>query len=158
MTFINDETIAFAYSLTEHAIFSLKTKAPVDITLPTATTTTGMSAFSGLTGYMTLGLGAKSKPSLLTTKESEVLIAKDSEFGRNQSDCVADVLEDVGHFFNADGSPSRPERIDWPAPPEETGKDCSMLRFRAPNNRPSSVHRPICFRRSSPWDSSFRTN
>ena len=75
---MNDDTIAFAYSLTEHAIFSLKTMTPVDITLPT-TTTTGMGALSGLTGYMTLGLGAKAKPSLLTIKESEVLVVKDSK-------------------------------------------------------------------------------
>ena len=79
---MSDDTIAFAYSLTEHAIFSLKTKTSADIALPTTTTTTGMGAFSGLTGYMTLGLGAKAKPSLLTTKESEVLIARDSESGR----------------------------------------------------------------------------
>ncbi|KAF9647158.1 hypothetical protein BDM02DRAFT_3170498 [Thelephora ganbajun] len=104
MSFMNDDMIAFAYSLTEHAIFSLKTMTPVDITLPATTTTTGMGAFSGLTGYMTLGLGAKAKPSLLAVKESEVLIVKDN----------------VGHFLNTDGSPSRPERIDWPAPPEET--------------------------------------
>lgn len=81
MSFMDDETIAFAYSLTEHAIFSLKTMTPVDVTLPTTTTATGMGAFSGLTGYMTLGLGAKAKPSLLTIKESEVLIVKDSKSG-----------------------------------------------------------------------------
>ena len=81
MSFMNDEMIAFAYSLTEHAIFSLKTMALVDIALPATTTATGMGAFSGLTGYMTLGLGTKAKPSLLTTKESEVLIVKDSESG-----------------------------------------------------------------------------
>lgn len=79
MTFMNDDTVAFAYSLTEHAIFSLKTMTPVDIALPSATAITGMGAFSGLTGYMTLGLGAKAKPSLLTTKESEVLVVKDSK-------------------------------------------------------------------------------
>ena len=81
---MNDDSIAFAYSNTEHAIFSLKTMTAVEITLPsTTTTTTAMGAFSGLTGYMTLGLGAKAKPSLLTTKESEVLIVKDSEFRRD---------------------------------------------------------------------------
>lgn len=79
MSFMNDETIAFAYSLTEHAIFSLKTMTLADITLPAAATTTGMGTLSGLTGYMTLGLSAKAKPSLLTIKESEVLIIKDSE-------------------------------------------------------------------------------
>lgn len=80
---MSDDTIAFAYSLTEHAIFSLKTKTSVDIALPATMTTTAMGAFSGLTGYMTLGLGAKAKPSLLTIKESEVLIVKDSESGRD---------------------------------------------------------------------------
>lgn len=80
---MNDDSIAFAYSNTEHAIFSLKTMTAVEITLPSTTTTTAMGAFSGLTGYMTLGLGAKAKPSLLTTKESEVLIVKDSEFRRD---------------------------------------------------------------------------
>lgn len=79
---MNDDTIAFAYSLTEHAIFSLKTMAPVDISLQAAATTTGMGAFSGITGYMTLGLGAKAKPSLLTIKDSEVLIVKDSRSQR----------------------------------------------------------------------------
>ena len=79
MCFMNDDMIAFAYSLTEHAIFSLKTMTSVDTTLPAATTTTGIGAFSGLTGYMTLGLGAKAKPSLLTIKESEVLVIKDSK-------------------------------------------------------------------------------
>ena len=29
MSFMNDETIAFAYPLTEHAIFSLKAMTPV---------------------------------------------------------------------------------------------------------------------------------
>ena len=79
MSFMNGETIAFAYSLTEHAIFSLKTMTLVDITLPTAATATGMGALSGLTGYMTLGLSAKAKPSLLTIKDSEVLVIKDSK-------------------------------------------------------------------------------
>jgi len=83
MSFMNDDTIAFAYSLTEFAIFSFKTMTPTDITLPATTATTGMGAFSGLAGYMTLGLGAKAKPSLLTIKESEVLIVKDSRSGRN---------------------------------------------------------------------------
>jgi len=81
MSFMNDETIAFVYLLTEHAIFSLKTMTPVEITSPSTTTATRMGAFSVLTGYITLGLGAKAKPSLLTINESEVLIVKDSESG-----------------------------------------------------------------------------
>jgi hypothetical protein len=158
MTFMNDDTIAFAYSLTEHAIFSLKTLVPVDITLPVTTTTAGIGAFSGLTGYMTLGLGSKAKPSLITIKESEVLIVKDSESGANRSDYVAHVLEDVGNFLNTDGCSSRPERIDWPAPPEETGESGCSSDLPVADHRPSSVQRPICFRSSPSWDSSFRTN
>ena len=47
--------------------------------LPVATSTT-MGALTGLTGYMTLGLGAKAlKPPVVTINESEALIAKDSE-------------------------------------------------------------------------------
>ena len=37
----------------------------------------GMSAFSGLGGYMTLGLGAKAKPNALRVTETEFLIAKE---------------------------------------------------------------------------------
>lgn len=39
----------------------------------------GMGALSGLGGYMTLGLGAKAKPSILKVNEGEVLIPRDSE-------------------------------------------------------------------------------
>ena len=39
----------------------------------------GMSAFSGLGGYMTLGLGAKAKPNALRVTETEFLIAKERE-------------------------------------------------------------------------------
>jgi hypothetical protein len=48
--------------------------------LPVTTSTTAMGALTGLTGYMTLGLGAKAlKPAVVTVNESETLIAKDSE-------------------------------------------------------------------------------
>ena len=78
---MNSETIVIAYMLTEHTMSSLRTMAPVKIALSSTTTATGMGAFSSLTGYMTLGLGAKSKPSLLTINESEVLIVKHVEVG-----------------------------------------------------------------------------
>ena len=61
---------------------------PVDISFPMATSTSaasigsmGMSAFSGLGGYMTLGLGAKAKPNALRVTETEFLIAKEREWG-----------------------------------------------------------------------------
>lgn len=40
----------------------------------------GMSAFSGLGGYMTLGLGAKAKPNALRVNDTEFLIAKERKF------------------------------------------------------------------------------
>lgn len=47
--------------------------------LPTAISATmGMGAFSGLTGYMSLGLGAKAKPTIAPVGNGEVLIGKDS--------------------------------------------------------------------------------
>ena len=69
MSFINDKMVAFADSLTEHAIFSLNAVTTADITLPVATAATGMGVLGGSTGYMTLGLGAKTKSSLLTINE-----------------------------------------------------------------------------------------
>ena len=60
---------------------------PVDISFTVATSTSaasigsmGMSAFSGLGGYMTLGLGAKAKPNALRVTETEFLIAKEREW------------------------------------------------------------------------------
>jgi Vam6/Vps39-like protein vacuolar protein sorting-associated protein 39 len=48
--------------------------------LPVTASTTAMGALSGLTGYMTLGLGAKPlKPPVVTVNETETLISKDSE-------------------------------------------------------------------------------
>lgn len=56
----------------------------IDITFPVAASTStasigsmGMSAFTGLGGYMTLGLGAKAKPNVLRVAETEFLVAKD---------------------------------------------------------------------------------
>ncbi|KAG6862806.1 hypothetical protein C0995_008382 [Termitomyces sp. Mi166 len=63
-----------------------------------------MGALSGLTGYMTLGLGAKPKPASVRISEKEALISKDSE----------------GLMVGLDTKVSRTS-IEWPAPPEELG-------------------------------------
>ena len=47
--------------------------------LPVTASGTAMGALTGLTGYMTLGLGAKAKPAVVQVGESEMLIAKDGE-------------------------------------------------------------------------------
>jgi Vam6/Vps39-like protein vacuolar protein sorting-associated protein 39 len=47
-----------------------------------SSSTAGIGALAGLTGYMTLGLGAKAKPCLITVNKSEALIARESEYIR----------------------------------------------------------------------------
>lgn len=79
IAFLNSDTACFAYSPTEYAIFSIPTMTAVDINTPLPITSSGaaMNALTGLTGYMTLGLGAKAKPAAISVKDSEALIAKD---------------------------------------------------------------------------------
>ncbi|KAK0495160.1 hypothetical protein EDD18DRAFT_1170925 [Armillaria luteobubalina] len=105
MTFMTNECICFAYSPTEYAVFNMSSMTAVDVTMPitTSTTASGMGAFSGLTGYMTLGLGAKAKPSVAQIDEDNTLVFKDHE----------------GYFIGHDGRPSKIGSIEWPAPPEE---------------------------------------
>lgn len=84
ISFLNEDKVCFAYSPTDYAIFSVSTMTAAEIStpLPITTSATAMGALTGLTGYMTLGLGAKAKPAVVRISESEVLIAKDSEFLR----------------------------------------------------------------------------
>ncbi|KAF9007557.1 hypothetical protein BDQ17DRAFT_1350883 [Cyathus striatus] len=105
ISFLDSDTVCFAYSPTEHAIFSIPTMTAVDIStpLPVTASATAMGAFSGLTGYMTLSLGAKAKPSAISVSDSEVFITKDNE----------------GIFIGTDAKPSRPATIEWPSPPED---------------------------------------
>ena len=95
--------------------------ADIALPVPVSTSGTAMNALSGLTGYMTLGLGVKAKPAVVQVTQSGVLLAKDGE--QNLSCCRHDVLDNFlgqGLFINTDGKISRPA-IDWPAPPEEIG-------------------------------------
>ena len=80
--FLNKDTACFAYSPTEYAIFSIPTMSAVEIVTPLPLTGPGtaMNALSGLTGYMTLGRGARAKPTVVQVADSEVLIGKDSEY------------------------------------------------------------------------------
>ena len=79
--FLNKDTACFAYSPTEYAIFSIPAMSAVEIVTPLPLTGPGtaMNALSGLTGYMTLGRGAKAKPTVVQVADSEVLLGKDSE-------------------------------------------------------------------------------
>ncbi|XP_006455342.1 hypothetical protein AGABI2DRAFT_187742 [Agaricus bisporus var. bisporus H97] len=105
IAFLDADTAGFAYA-PDYAIFSIPTMSIVDVTLPLPTAisaTMGMGAFSGLTGYMSLGLGAKAKPTIAPVGNGEVLIGKDSE----------------GIFVGKDGRPSGEKNIAWVASPDE---------------------------------------
>jgi hypothetical protein len=84
----------------------------------------GMGALTGLTGYMTLGLGAKPKPGVIRLNDDEALIIKDSESILNISSTHSHMLHllDEGLAIGLDGKPSRKASVEWPAPPEEIGK------------------------------------
>ncbi|KAJ4480006.1 hypothetical protein J3R30DRAFT_3467312 [Lentinula aciculospora] len=105
ITFMDNDLACFAYSATEYAVFSLSrmTANEVTISLPVSTSSSTMGALTGLSGYMTLGLGAKSKPGVVKLRDEEALIIKDNE----------------GIIIGKDAKPSRPETIGWQAPPEE---------------------------------------
>ncbi|KAL4243247.1 Vam6/VPS39/TRAP1 family protein [Abortiporus biennis] len=110
VTFLNNDTVCFGYTPTDYVLFSLKARTTTEITTPVPTTTStgsmgmGMgAAFTGLSGYMTLGLGAKQKPNVVKANDKELLIAKDNN----------------GVFVGEDAKLTRSISIDWPAPPEE---------------------------------------
>ncbi|KAH7873389.1 uncharacterized protein C8R40DRAFT_1161652 [Lentinula edodes] len=105
ISFMNDDLACFAYSATEYAVFSLSKKTVIEVTmpLPLSAPSSTMGALTGFSGYMTLGLGAKSKPGIVKLNEAESLIIKDNE----------------GIIIGKDAKPSRSETIGWQAPPEE---------------------------------------
>ncbi|KAI0035408.1 hypothetical protein K488DRAFT_43415 [Vararia minispora EC-137] len=106
IAFLNDSIVSLSYDTATHVLFSLETMSTTEISMPPAPSTSGAAISTlgkGLGGYMTLGLGAKSKPCATNVGDNEVLIAKDNE----------------GAFVGPDGRPSRTVRIDWPAPPDE---------------------------------------
>lgn len=82
ISFLTPEVVGFAY-VPDYAMFNISSMSVIDVILPLPTTTSigmGKSTFSGLTGYMSLGLSAKAKPTITPTSESEVLIVKDSMY------------------------------------------------------------------------------
>ncbi|KAF7985633.1 hypothetical protein HWV62_2139 [Athelia sp. TMB] len=105
MSFFDHSTICLAYA-PEYAVFSVTTMTAVDVSMPTqaAATTSVGGAFSGLSGYMTLGLGSKPKPTALRLSDKETVIAKENQ----------------AFTIDATGKLTKPESFDWPAPPEDT--------------------------------------
>ncbi|KAG8213472.1 hypothetical protein J3R82DRAFT_12007 [Butyriboletus roseoflavus] len=109
VAFLDQSHICFAYSPTEYAIFSLENLAVVDVTMPALVPTApsssglGMGTFSGLSSYMSLGLGGKTaKPGLARVGEGEVVV----------------VRENQGFVFDVDAK-TKDNSINWPTQPEE---------------------------------------
>ncbi|KAK2460159.1 hypothetical protein APHAL10511_007838 [Amanita phalloides] len=106
VTFVDHDTACFAYSATEHALFQLSTMTATDIAFPAPTITTSSAsrgALTGLSGYMSLGFGAKAKPCVIAVDDHEALVVRDN----------------LGTFVGKDGKLSRPANVEWPAAPEE---------------------------------------
>ncbi|KAG8832639.1 Vacuolar morphogenesis protein 6 [Serendipita sp. 399] len=117
MAFPTSKVIAIAYTQTDHALLYLDTRSVAEVVLPntlhpssstglTGAMGMGMNAISGLGGYMTLSLGAKTKPSVIKIAEGEFVIPKETST----------------LFLGTDGKPSRKLAIEWPAAPEETSE------------------------------------
>jgi Vam6/Vps39-like protein vacuolar protein sorting-associated protein 39 len=84
IAFLNSDVVCLAYEA-DHVLFSLDTMSTIEITSTSTTSkpvasigSVGKGAFTGLGGYMTLGLGAKLRPCATNVGDAEVLIAKDS--------------------------------------------------------------------------------
>jgi hypothetical protein len=124
IVFWNVDTACFAYSPTEYAIFSIPTMSAVEIVtpLPLSGPGTAMNALTGLTGYMTLGRGAKAKPTVVQVAGSEILLGKDGEHVFLCLSVIVSTTPGEGLFIGTDGKLSRPATIEWPVPPEEIGE------------------------------------
>ncbi|KAL1752471.1 hypothetical protein FB107DRAFT_219865 [Schizophyllum commune] len=105
MAFLNPDVLCFGYSPTEYATFTIPTMSVTDISTPPPPqpSTTTVGAFTGLSGYMALALGARQKPEVLQVAENEGLITKDTE----------------GIFVGPEGKVTRPSTIQWPTAPED---------------------------------------
>ncbi|GJJ08147.1 hypothetical protein Clacol_002355 [Clathrus columnatus] len=106
IAFVNSNIVCLSYTQTEQVMLSLDKMEIVEIELPITNPATnlGMGAFSGLGGYMTLGLGAKErKPAVVGLEKDEVLVPKDN----------------TGQILGPNGKISRSPNIEWPTPPEE---------------------------------------
>ena len=117
IAFVNARQAYMAYTAAEIVLLNLDTASITEVEFPAAATAsslpsnvanmaTGMgmgAALTGLGNFVTLGLGAKAKPSLVKVGENEVLITR----------------EHAGLFFGPDSKLSRLSGTDWPSAPEE---------------------------------------
>ena len=77
---MSPDKLCFAYQ-PDYALFDMNTMTATELVMPapSATAASGLSAFSGLSGYMTLGLGAKARPVVIQINDEETLVVKDSK-------------------------------------------------------------------------------
>ncbi|KIY68727.1 hypothetical protein CYLTODRAFT_436489 [Cylindrobasidium torrendii FP15055 ss-10] len=103
ITFMSSDKLCFAYA-PDYAIFDMNTLTATELVLPApSTTATALGTLTGLTGYMTLGLGAKAKPVVIQLNDAETVVFKDNE----------------GYFLTADGKEARPASMVLPTIPED---------------------------------------
>ncbi|KIY43844.1 hypothetical protein FISHEDRAFT_67630 [Fistulina hepatica ATCC 64428] len=101
ITFLDADRVCLGYTPTDFTIFDIPAMTVLDATFPVVSSTS--TTFSGFSGYMTLGLGTKSKPLATRISDEEVLVSKDHE----------------GILISATAKPTRSSSITWPAPPED---------------------------------------
>ncbi|KAK7044093.1 Vacuolar morphogenesis protein 6 [Paramarasmius palmivorus] len=105
ISFMDDNHACFAYPANEYAVFSFDklTCTDVSMPLPAAGAPSAMGKFSGLTGYMALGLGAKAKPGVAHLNDEDTLVLRDNE----------------GVLIGKDAKPTKSSTVAWPAIPDE---------------------------------------
>lgn len=74
------------------------TATEISLPLPISTSGAAMNALSGITGYMTLGLGAKAKPAVVQVAPSKALLAKDG--AQSNSFLCAVLTSDQARVFS----------------------------------------------------------
>ncbi|KZV95384.1 hypothetical protein EXIGLDRAFT_739755 [Exidia glandulosa HHB12029] len=117
IAFVNAKQAYMAYTAADIVLLSLDTLQITDVEFPTSNAppsnvvagvanNMGMGALANLGGfsnYMTLGLGAKAKPSLVKLNDGEILITR----------------EHASLFFGPDSKLSRLSGVEWPSSPDE---------------------------------------
>lgn len=85
IVFVTPSILVLSYTATEHVLLKLPVMSVTELALPApppASTSAGMAkgALSGLSGYMTLGLGAKAKPAVFkVNEEGEFSVRKEGD-------------------------------------------------------------------------------
>jgi hypothetical protein len=120
-----------------------------DVVYPPPTITassTAKGALTGLSGYMSLGFGAKAKACAVAVGEREALLVRDSKLPVPSPTKIEMLnLKDQGIFVGKDGKPSKLTNVEWPVAPEETSLFKCPLSYSSANSS-YSVHQALyCF-------------